>query len=203
MVRRFLGPVEVPVSRYYRSVFINLDRLVAELVELGTPGRLLELGCGEGLLTELLVRAFPASEITAIDITPAVGRLFRGDLSRVKFQQKTIQELAQEKAKYFDFILINDVLHHVPRDQWNDFLACAKNVCKVGGMVCVKDWVRYSTPIHWACHFLDRYVTGDKVYYASEEELCAVVTEIFGENALVSQVHVAPWRNNLGFLLST
>ena len=44
------------------------------------PRRILEVGCGEGAVSERLAALYPNAEITAIDITPNVGRLYAGRL---------------------------------------------------------------------------------------------------------------------------
>jgi ubiquinone/menaquinone biosynthesis C-methylase UbiE len=85
------GPYEHGVAEMYRRIFVDLDNL-AELMRIWVPRaqRILEVGCGEGAMTERLVKAYPSASVTAIDITPKVGRLFRGDASAVTFCQGTV-----------------------------------------------------------------------------------------------------------------
>ena len=66
----------------YRGCFVNLGRIARLIREIAPGARdILEIGCGEGALLERLARAYPAARLTGIDITPTVGRLFRGDVS--------------------------------------------------------------------------------------------------------------------------
>src|SRR5579859_4409597 len=115
LVRRLFGPYEHGVAEVYRRLFVNLDDL-ANLMCAWVPRaqRILEVGCGEGAMTERLVRSYPAASITAIDITTRIGRLYRGPASTVNFFQETVEEVAHRSPASFDLVILADVMHHVP-----------------------------------------------------------------------------------------
>lgn len=94
-IRRMFGPYERQVSDAYRALFFDigdfLDRVRAWKP---TARRVLEVGCGEGAVTERLNAAYPDAEITAIDITPRIGRLYRGPSRGVRFVHCGVQDIA-------------------------------------------------------------------------------------------------------------
>src|SRR5271157_3186569 len=98
IIRQMFGPLEKPISDFYRSIFINLNSFVDQIRQWVPASNILELGCGEGAVTECLVKSFPKALVTGIDITPKVGRMYQGDPSRVTFKQQSIQDFATENA---------------------------------------------------------------------------------------------------------
>jgi ubiquinone/menaquinone biosynthesis C-methylase UbiE len=197
-VRRAFGPLEPWVTATYRSIYVDLDDYV-DAVHAWVPDarEILEVGCGEGAVTERLARAYPHARITAIDITPRVGRLYRGPTDRVRFRQCPVQEIASEEAGRFDLAMIADVVHHVP-EAFRKGLLDAVRVCLApGGSLIFKEWERSRTPIHWMCHASDRWLTGDRVSFMSRDEARALLAQSFNESALIDERRVAPWRNNI------
>jgi len=104
-IRRLFGPWERRISEAYRAIYVDIDDLV-DRMRAWKPSarRILEVGCGEGAVTQRLAAAYPEARITAIDITPRVGRLYAGPRDRTAFEQKTVQEIAASEPKSFDFV---------------------------------------------------------------------------------------------------
>lgn len=198
LVRRAFGPFEHQITEAYRRIYVDLDDYVAAVRAWVPEAReILEVGCGEGAVTERLAEAYPGARITAIDITPRVGRLYRGPTDRVEFRQCTVQEIAAEAPGRFDMAMIADVVHHVPLELRRSILDAARGALAPGGTLVFKEWERTRTPIHWMCHASDRWLTGDRVCFMSRDEGRALLADSFGEAALVGERRVAPWRNNL------
>jgi 2-polyprenyl-3-methyl-5-hydroxy-6-metoxy-1,4-benzoquinol methylase len=114
LIRRLFGPYERGLTEAYRRIFVELDDFPHHL-RLWVPEakKILEVGCGEGAMTERLVRAYPDAVVTGIDMTPNLGRLFRGDRDRVLFLTKSVQDTARDEPASFDLVILCDVLHHV------------------------------------------------------------------------------------------
>jgi 2-polyprenyl-6-hydroxyphenyl methylase/3-demethylubiquinone-9 3-methyltransferase len=76
LIRRLTGPFEHQTAEAYRRVFVDLDEL-ARVMSAWVPQarRILEVGCGEGAMTERIARMYPTASVIAIDISPSVGRL--------------------------------------------------------------------------------------------------------------------------------
>lgn len=201
-VRRLFGPYENQVGDLYRGFFVDLPAQI-EVVRRWAPdaAQIVEIGCGEGAVCERLAHDFPRAHLHGIDITPRVGRLFRGDASRVQFEQLDARALAERLPGQFDLALICDVLHHVPWDQHASLLRDAARLLKPGGLLVVKDWERILNVGHAACVFSDRVLTGDRVRFATATQLRDTLTTTFGAGSVLDEARVRPWPNNLLFLV--
>lgn len=201
-VRRAFGRYEPQVAEAWRAIFFDLDRF-ADLIQARVPhaARILEVGCGEGAMTQRLASRYPDAELLAIDITPRVGRLFQGDTRRVSFRQVDAQTVARERGSAFDLIVMSDVLHHVPPAGREPLLVSIEQLLASGGTFVLKDWMRAGTPIHWLCAASDVFLTGDRVSYVKAPELRRLLEGPFGRGSVVAQTAVPPWTNNQVFLV--
>jgi 2-polyprenyl-3-methyl-5-hydroxy-6-metoxy-1,4-benzoquinol methylase len=79
--------------------------------------RVLEFGCGIGIITALMARSVKAGRILAVDISPAAVELAK---RAVRGASATIDIVVGDLVKFradgeaFDFITLFDVLEHVP-----------------------------------------------------------------------------------------
>jgi 2-polyprenyl-3-methyl-5-hydroxy-6-metoxy-1,4-benzoquinol methylase len=202
LVRRMFGPYERQISEIYRGLFVDIDALVEVIVQWArAPIKILEVGCGEGAVTQRLNAAFPDVDITAIDITPRVGRLYHGSLEHVRFMQKTVQEIAAAEPGQYDLVVLSDVMHHVPLEVRQGLLDAIRAALAPNGTLVFKDWQKNHAPIHWLTYALDRWLTGDRVSYMTREEMRERLARSFGEGALLAEALIGPWRNNLAILV--
>lgn len=194
-MRRLLGRWETPVADAYRAVFIDLDHLTGTLAGLGTPTRILEIGCGDGSVADRLCTRWPSVGYLSIDIAAEPGRRFSGDRSRATFRSTTSGEVHDEQ---FDLVLVVDVLHHIPTDAGRvAVLADAQRLTAGGGTIAVKEWVR-GGPFHAAAFASDRYISGDRgVRFTDPDELGVLLDEGLSECDPVMEYRVAPRKNNL------
>jgi 2-polyprenyl-3-methyl-5-hydroxy-6-metoxy-1,4-benzoquinol methylase len=200
-VRRLFGRHEHRIAELYRAIFVDIDAYARQIGDwIPTARRILEVGCGEGAVTERLARLYPDADILAIDITPRVGRLFRGPRHRVTFAEITVRQVATEQPGSFDLVMLSDVLHHVPPPLRPELLAAVRATVAPGGALIFKDWERTAAPIHWLCHAGDRWLTGDRVRYLRKLDAEAMLADAFGGPAVVAQARVRPWRNNFAML---
>lgn len=196
-VRRLFGRHEHRAADLYRGLFMSgadygeqLSKLVA------SPRRILEVGGGEGAVTEVLAERFPDAQILSIDITPRIGRLYRGRRDGVEFRETTVQSIAAAQPCAFDLVTLSDVLHHIPKPLRREILAAAVSCVAPGGRFLLKDWGRRASVIHWLCHAGDRYLTGDDVAYLTPEEAATIVRQSAPAIVPAGTAFVAPWRNN-------
>jgi 2-polyprenyl-3-methyl-5-hydroxy-6-metoxy-1,4-benzoquinol methylase len=202
LIRRLFGPYERTVTEVYRRVFIELDDFVDRLqFWVPHPCRILEVGCGEGAMTERRVKAYADATVTAIDITPKVGRLYQGDTARVTFLQQSVDNVARQAPASFDLVVLCDVLHHVQPDDRLALLSAIDRAMAPGGNLAFKDWVASSSPIHWLCKMSDRYLTGDDVQFFTTTSAKALLTGTFGPDAIRDEALVRPWSNNVAYLI--
>jgi 2-polyprenyl-6-hydroxyphenyl methylase/3-demethylubiquinone-9 3-methyltransferase len=202
LIRGLFGPYERKVTEAYRRIFIDLDDFAGHL-RLWAPHarRILEVGCGEGAMTERLSASFPAAVITGIDLTPRVGRLYRGDRARVSFFQRSIDDVARDEPGSYDLVVLCDVLHHVPPFSRRGLLSGIGRAMAPAGSLAVKDWIVSNSPIHWLCYFADRYLTGDEIDFFTPASAKALLVDAFGRDAILDEATVAPRRNNIAFLV--
>jgi len=200
-VRAMLGPHEHAVANFYRAIFVDLEDYRAKIRKwVPDATSILEIGCGEGAVTELLAEIYPEARITAIDITPRAGRLYRGRHDGVEFLNATIQDVARHRPAAFDLVLISDVVHHIPDVLRAEVLQAARSAIAPGGHLIFKDWAKSPSPIHWLCYASDRWITGDRVAYLTGAEAREIVSRQMPGLRLVTEGRVAPWSNNVAFL---
>ncbi len=203
LVRKLLGPLEQPVAAAYRSLFVDLHSLAGQ-IEAWLPGseiqNILDVGCGEGMFLEHLAKAYPNARITGIDITPRIGRLFKGDRKRVTFRRQTINEFVAHSPCSMDCLIISDVLHHAPRHLHQEIVSFAKSALKQNGYFILKEWEQNAAIIHRITYLADRYITGDHVVYQTRDELCGLVRNVFGMAGIKHEARIGPWKNNIVIL---
>lgn len=202
VVRQLFGPYEHTVAEAYRHIFVDLDDF-ARLIHKWVPQahRILEVGCGEGAMTERIARTYPTAAVTAIDITPKVGRLFRGNRAHVTFCQEFVEAIASRQPASFDLVILADVIHHVPADARQSLLLAINQAMTPDGSFIFKDWLIAKTPIHWLCGMSDRYLTGDEVSYCTMPGIEGLLIGPFGHGAMRQTGRVRPWDNNVAVLV--
>jgi 2-polyprenyl-3-methyl-5-hydroxy-6-metoxy-1,4-benzoquinol methylase len=202
LIRRLFGPFEHQIGELYRSIYIDIDAFVKVILQWQPKAaRILEVGCGEGQVTERLSVAYPDAQITAIDITPRVGRLYRGSLNHVRFKNCDVQGISAAESGRYDLVVLSDVLHHVPMQFRQGLLDSIRVTLAPNGNLVFKDWERNRAPIHWLCYASDRWLTGDRIQFMTRAEMRSILTRSFGECALIAESRVAPWWNNIATLV--
>lgn len=203
LVRRAFGRHERRVSELYRGVFVDLGEFVASIRRhVDPPATILEIGCGEGMVTERLTQTFPDALVTGIDICAQPGRLYRGAPSRARFLRMMTQELRATESARYQLIIIADVLHHVPHPEWSGFLSAARPLIAAGGTIILKDWVRQATPAYLLGYLSDRYITGDRIRYPHESELRTLAQQTYGAESIRAEFRVKPWQCNLALVVA-
>ena len=81
-------------------------------VPLDSPRRVVDLGCGPGNSTELLVERFPSAEVIGIDSSPDMLRQAREQLPRCTFVEGNLSSWMPEQGT--DLLFGNAVFHWVP-----------------------------------------------------------------------------------------
>ncbi len=186
IARSVLGPkLFAIVARYYRLIFVDLEKVAAVIAEvLPQNAHLVDIGGGDGETINHLARLRKDVRITMIDISENVGNSIHPDLKQqVNFLPKTsVREFNERYDEAFDAILISDVIHHIPEDVrinfFNDiFSLCAMNHKPV--IIIVKD-IETKGFISFLGYLSDRYVSNDKlVKFVSQKELIVLLAHVF------------------------
>jgi trans-aconitate 2-methyltransferase len=95
-------------------------RDLAARVEVATPGRVIDLGCGPGNSTAVLRQRWPAAEITGLDSSAEMLEKARADGPARKHGQAAlwlhgdIARWAEEQGERFDLVFSNAALQWLP-----------------------------------------------------------------------------------------
>lgn len=122
------NPVRAAIQRRFEA---------RRLLDMGGPmhgGRALEMGCGRGVGTELVLDVFGADRVDAFDLDPSMVELARrrlakrGDLVRVFVGDAGAIDAPDET---YDAVFDFGIIHHVP--VWRDAVREAHRVLRRGG----------------------------------------------------------------------
>jgi tRNA (cmo5U34)-methyltransferase len=117
-----------------------------------TGNSVLDLGCGDGLFVQELIRIDPDLEATMVDGAAEMLAVARQRLTghpRIGFVLATFQELLSHdplKGK-FDFVLSSLAIHHLCTEEKESLFAYVNSHLNPGGMFAIVDVVRASTDI--------------------------------------------------------
>lgn len=156
--------------RFWDAPFLETARLVPQ------KGRILDLGCGEGLFTNFLALSSSSRQIVGIELN--MGRLknARRGLKNVSYLQGNV---LTTQLPVVDVITMVHLLHHLPsfEDQIK-LLKKAKSAIKPGGKLMIvevdrKPFMKYLLS-WWVDHFLvswffDRKLHS-KIFFRKEQE---------------------------------
>jgi ubiquinone/menaquinone biosynthesis C-methylase UbiE len=133
------NPVRALVQRHYEAPL--LERLGGR-----TAGaRVLEVGCGRGVGSEIILTRFGAREVVAFDldldmVSRARRRLARwGD--RVSFEVGDATRIPAPDA-HFDAVFDFGIIHHVP--DWREAIGEVSRVLRPGGRFCFEEVTRHA-----------------------------------------------------------
>ncbi len=129
----------------------RLNRFLAEQVKLHDGARVLDVGCGTGLLTVRIAHAHPALQVTGIDASRPMIKVANRKRSsdNCHFQQALGEDLPFQDA-HFDLVSSALFFHHVDRELKQQTLQEIRRVLKPGGELLIADMDRPYTPLGWA-----------------------------------------------------
>ena len=162
LARRLLGPYFKPIGDAYRRIFVNLERIV-DVLDHAIPrgARVLDIGGGDGALIDRLLDRRADVTVTICDIAPTIGG-FLGAENRGKVELLPATDFADVRGE-FDFVMITDVMHHVPVEQRDAFFAALAQSCQ--GWGCKALLIKDVEPGHIRATLsllADWFITGDR-----------------------------------------
>ena len=121
--------------------------------------RVLDVGCGAGLLSEAMARE--GAQVTALDLAPELVEIARLHLLesrlQVDYRLQSVEEIAVEMPEGFDVVACMEMLEHVP-DPGSVLRACAA-LLRPGGTLVVSTLNR--TPLAFAAAIVGaEYIAG-------------------------------------------
>jgi len=109
----------------YRMLALNLRSLLKK------PAKILDVGCGSGLLRKEIKNIFPETEVFGIDISKKMCCISKGivaDACNLPFRESS-----------FDIVIFSYVLHEFSRSRIIKSLKEGKRVLKKDGMLAIRD----------------------------------------------------------------
>ena len=195
--RRMLGRHEKRVADLYRETFVDTTALAAAVASFSTGPRILEIGCGDGVVTQALTACLPEAVVLGIDISEHPGRLYAGDPARASFRSCTAESLVKEGEPPFDLVVVVDVLHHVDDVLLPSLLSAAGALCRPGGQLAVKEWERNASIGYRVGWFSDRVLSGVDVRFFDHEGLLRIVEQNVPNARRIGETRVPPRRSNV------
>jgi 2-polyprenyl-6-hydroxyphenyl methylase/3-demethylubiquinone-9 3-methyltransferase len=170
-----------------------------EAVAAQASGRdVLDVGCGHGVLTALLLHEHPERRVVGIDPDERKIEWANASIGKspnAEFRAMTIEALAAERPASFDCVIVADVLCLIARASWPPFLDAARRLIRPGGRLLVKDaendgsWraLKALWQERLMVHVLRRTVSTGGIGFATREELAGYLTRAgFGVDAITS-----------------
>lgn len=123
----------VGVNQRHRNILRRLQRS-----GLKPDHRVLEIGCGIGTLTSLLVGALPKGHVHAADISPSAVAMAGKTLSHAKNVEFVVSDMSEMGwARMYDRIVLPDVLEHIPEEQHEQLFGLLAAHLVPSGRVCI------------------------------------------------------------------
>lgn len=175
-------------------LFVRIRAFLSDLpaIEACAPerGAILDLGCGHGLLTNLLALGSPERDVLGIDIDPrkieAARRTVRGR-ANIRFE---VGDALSPPVGPYRAITVGDVLYLLPAQAQREVIANAYQLLEPGGVFLWKSQVRrprWKYAITYAQEWLMTHVgptAGSSLYFMDiEESLAALRTAGFQAEA--------------------
>jgi 2-polyprenyl-3-methyl-5-hydroxy-6-metoxy-1,4-benzoquinol methylase len=164
--------------------------------------KILDVGCGEGHITNTIHKAFPEAEISGIDCSLGAVKYARREFPGIDFAVGSAVDLPYVE-QYFDVVLCNNIWEHVPDPL--RMLASIKKVLRSGGHLII------STPSRYRMGNLIRALLGQpttliSIHHVTEYSVGQVVEQLrYGgfEAQLIDgtpqRMQVANWRQFVAF----
>ncbi len=138
---------EIGVNIRHRTIMKRLKGL-----GLNNQSNVLEIGCGIGTLTGLL--AAKAGKLLAVDISPESIERAKQRLGKFTNLTLMVSDMSDfTTTQKFDFVVLPDVLEHIPVEQHAGLFKTIAGVLKEEGRVCIHipdpyylEWVRANRP---------------------------------------------------------
>lgn len=142
-------------------------------------GLIVDVGCGYGVLTNLLALGAEGRFVLGIDRDPkriAVARKTVGNRPNIAF---LVADALRIPCATWDGIVLTDFLHHLPRPEQDRFLAEVRKRLRPGGMVAIREvgerprWKRLMSRLADALLY-----PGDRIAYRRPAELIAFLEQL-------------------------
>jgi len=159
------------VIRWRLASFDELEQLISK------EGKILDFGCGSGILANFLAMNSNQRQVVGIDICQDKinrAKMAGQNIDNVIFTNKKIKEIEEK----FDAIIMSDVLHHLPVNEQGQTIFKLKNRLTENGVLIIQDINKKSFPKYLVGWLVDVLSCGYKnIFYRSKEEIIAMLKD--------------------------
>lgn len=122
-----------------RKIFSqNFIQSIVDRVD-GEVSNILDIGCGIGVLTELLIQPFPDANIVGIDPSPyflSLAKLNKPKNAKIEYKHMFGESAGDYfKPNSFDLVCCSFVIHECPTEITKTLVKQAVEFCRPGGLV--------------------------------------------------------------------
>ena len=169
--------------------------LRAVVEALPREGRLLDVGCGHGLVANEAALRSPSLRVLGVDISEgkiASARASVGSRANVDFRLAPLEDVPETG---FDAVSLIDVLYLVPKASWSAFLSACRDRIAPGGLLVLKE---IGTRPRWKFERLKlqefmstrilRITRGDTMHFESGEALGRRLAGLGFENVTLQRL---------------
>lgn len=128
------------------------------------PAKLLDLGCGVGLLSNYIHLRDPQTHVVGIDLCPArisTAQATVGNRTGIQFIQKNALEL--DSHVQFDTVTMTDFLHHLSFEDQRKLLECLFRRLPSGGRLVIQEVIESPPWKHKFAGWIDRLLNRGKI----------------------------------------
>ena len=156
-------------------------------------GKVLDIGCGYGILSIFLALESVERKILGIDLNRkrinAIDEFVSNLPENVEFENTEIESMGQTK---FDCVIMEEILHHIPRKEQQGVLNTINEILKDDGYFILRDnnkrWSLRYIFVNLPAEYL-LYATGEKANFRSNSEFI----EMLDKANFSCEVFQAPW----------
>lgn len=121
-IKEFYGALTFPGKYKISDITYHLPKTVNRYISIlysniNDGDSIIDLGCGSGLITNIIASKYKKSKITAVDFCDSIkyARRFSKDnnIQNISYIKKDILKLSESKK--YDVVMCVGVLHHIPK----------------------------------------------------------------------------------------
>lgn len=163
--------------RFITGSFVQLEKLITK------NGKILDLGCGYGILSNYLALCSPTRKIIGVDTDSGKIEYANRGFKNVSLN---VGDATKMEFKNFDCVILHNVLHHLNSYQQQiELIADCKNILNKNGKLLIVEIDKYSFWKLILCRITDFLLyKGNPVYYRYKEQMFSLLKKYFAKNKI-------------------